>query len=32
VRSRPVFDINGKLLIGYQPYEIFSKQVDAALK
>jgi len=32
IRSRPVFDINGKRLIGFQPYELFRQQVDAALK
>lgn len=32
IRSRPVFEINGQRLIGFQPYDLFSKQIDAALK
>jgi protein-disulfide isomerase len=31
IRSRPVFDVNGKQLIGGQPFPVFQRLIDEAL-
>ena len=31
IRQRPTFDINGRLLLGAQPYETFAAAIDALL-
>lgn len=32
IRARPVFDINGERLIGFQPFEIFQQRIDRLAK
>ncbi len=32
IQARPVFDINGQRVVGYQPYEVFQQRIDALLK
>jgi protein-disulfide isomerase len=32
IRARPVFEINGSRLVGFQPFEVFQQRIDALIK